>query len=60
MSDKWKDAGSDENLISQFIPGPEWRVVENIETGEVRQIEIYDGQTIGEAVANGQFRDKDE
>lgn len=60
MSSNWKDLGSAEGFISSFIPGVEYRAVENMETGEIRRIYKSSSQTVGEAIAEGQFLEEDD
>lgn len=57
MSDNWEHKGSAEGLGS-LIPGPRHEWVQNTETGEDREVYVGSNQTVGEAIANGQFRDK--
>lgn len=58
MGDNWKHTGSDENIISAFIPGPDWERVENTETGDVGTVYVGNNQTVGEAIEKGQWREK--
>ena len=58
MSDKWEDKGPN-NSIYNFVPlpGGTEHQVRNTETGEYRDVMVYDNQTTGEAIEKGQFRD---
>lgn len=66
MSDKWEDAGGNPygmDIVSAVVDataGIERIQVVNTETGEYRDVEVNsrEGQTLGEAIANGQFREK--
>jgi hypothetical protein len=58
MPDKWEKTGSGENVVSMFVPGPDWVRVENTETGETGTVYVLDGQTVGEAIANGQWHEE--
>jgi hypothetical protein len=55
MSNKWEIIGSGDGL-SSFIPGPDHTIVRDTETGIAK--EVY-GDNVGEAIANGQFTDRD-
>lgn len=55
-NETWTHSGSAESL-SSLIPGPSREIVHNNETGEDREIYVGRDQTVGEAIANGQFRD---
>ncbi len=63
MSEQWKDNGVCCNMSHDFlnaiIPGEDTNShkVENIETGEERQIRVDSGQTVGDAIAKGQWED---
>jgi hypothetical protein len=64
MSDKWEDKGHHEGIpilgdLGQMITGTEERHVVNSETGEEKIAIIGPGQTLGDAIANGQLRDDD-
>lgn len=59
MAEKWKHIGSAENALFSILP-PRKELVENTETGEQRIVYVGIGQTVGEAIENGQFADKDE
>lgn len=58
MGDKWEHVGHAENVVSAFIPGPDWEAVRNTETGEEGSVYVLEGQTIGEAIANGQWHEE--
>lgn len=55
MSGKWKEIGSGDGMLGSLIPGVHYRVVENIETGEIRKVYVGISQTTGEAIEKGQF-----
>ncbi len=65
MSDKWKDEGLagweglDEALNWVLPRGMQTHVydVRNTETDERRRVRVEPGQSIGEAIANGQWDD---
>lgn len=64
MSDKWEDKGIccniEHDLLDCFLPESmqtHSHKVENTETGEERQVRVGPGQTVGEAIAKGQFED---
>lgn|GEM_PF-2934437 len=66
MSDEWEDKGecgkSEYEFIDVFLPESMWtrfHAVENIETGEIRRVRVDPGQTVGEAIAEGQFIEED-
>ena len=64
ISDKWEDNGHHEGVpilgdLAQVITGPEERHVVNTVTGEEKIVTIGPGQTLGDAIANGQLRDDD-
>jgi len=54
--DKWEEVGLC-NGLGAFIPGPSHTIVRNTETGEAK--EVYHSGDVGEAIANGQFTDRD-
>ena len=56
INDKWEKVGSGDGLIGGFI-GPTHTIVRNTETGEAK--EVYHSGDLGEAIANGQFTDRD-
>lgn len=58
MSDSWKDNGHVGGFLDLLIPGPISHEVENTETGETREVYVGSNQSVGEAIANGQFSDK--
>ncbi len=66
MSDKWEDVGGNPyglDIVSEVVDaatGFDRVQVVNTETGEYRDVEVHTGvgQTLGEAIANGQFREK--
>ena len=58
MSGHWKEVGPTSGLAA-FIPGPDTYAVENTDTGEVSEVYVGRDQTPGEAIANGQFTDRD-
>jgi hypothetical protein len=62
MSDKWKDKGwtndSGNQPLVSMLPGGHEHNIQNSETGEWRTIRVDDGQTVGEAIENGQFTDE--
>jgi len=64
MSEKWIDKGvccnADHDIGNMFLPESmqtNSHKVENTETGEERQVRVEGNQTVGEAIANGQFED---
>jgi len=64
MSNKWEDRGHHEGIpilgdLGQMITGTEERHVHNNETGEDTVATVGPGQTVGEAIENGQLRDDD-
>lgn len=66
MADKWENAAGNPyglDIVSAVVDaaaGVDRVQVVNTETGEYRDVEVNtrDGQTLGEAIANGQFREK--
>ena len=65
MADKWEDKGvSDSSTLTNLVTSMfgldagDRHNVENTETGETKVVDRYSGQTVGEAISNGQFRDK--
>lgn len=64
MSSKWIDKGIvpnyEHDIPDMFLPGSmqtDSHKVENTETGEERQVRVDPGQTVGEAIALGQWED---
>lgn len=64
VGNQWKDKGvccnADHDIPNMFLPASmqtDSHKVENTETGEERQIRVDAGQTVGEAIAKGQFED---
>lgn len=64
MNDKWEDKGvvpnfehDIPNALTFNIRPTHSHKVENTETGEERQVRVDPGQTVGEAIANGQWED---
>ena len=65
MSDKWKDEGLAgweglDEVLNWVLPrSMQTHVydVRNTETGERRRVRVEPGQSIGEAIANGQWDD---
>lgn len=55
---KWEEIGSGENIISAFIPGPDWVDVRNTDTGEIGTVYVGSNQTVGEAIAEGQWHER--
>lgn len=59
-SDEWVDRGltnAGANMpFLNLLPGGSEHNVENKRTGEWRKVWVNDGQTVGEAIANGQWR----
>ncbi len=57
----WKDHGwtNDAGNWPFFdqLPGGHEHSVENTETGEFREVQVHDGQDVGEAIANAQWTD---
>ena len=66
MADKWKDVGGNPyglDIVSATVDalaGVDRVQVQNTTTGEYRDVDVHtrDGQTLGEAISEGQFRDK--
>lgn len=61
MSDNWENRGLT-NHPANFLPlpgGMEYNA-RNTRTGEWRKVWVHDGQSFGEAIENGQFRDGDD
>jgi hypothetical protein len=56
---QWKDLGLSNhpgNLpIISLLPGGHERFVKNLETGELRKLYVYDNQSVGDAIAKGQW-----
>ena len=64
MSKKWEDKGvccnASHDITNMFLPESmktDSHKVENMETGEERQIRVDRNQTVGDAIAKGQFED---
>ena len=64
MSGKWRDDGIVPNyqhdIPDMFLPTSmqtDSHKVTNTETGEERRVRVGPGQTVGEAIANGQWDD---
>ncbi|MCI0530585.1 MAG: hypothetical protein L0Y74_01320 [candidate division Zixibacteria bacterium] len=63
MSDEWEDLGETNDFLDLASLGlaklifPTVHEVENKETGEIRRVVVGRGQTLGEAIQNGQFTD---
>lgn len=57
MSRNWEHVGSNEDVFSSFIPGPTEEIVRNTETGEERIVIVGADETVGEAIAEGRFKD---
>lgn len=60
MSDEWEHLGAAENVIAHTLLPPFKERVRNKRTGEERLVWRHAGQTVGEAIANGQWADMDE
>lgn len=58
MSDKWRHIGSAESALGKLLP-PYKELVENIETGERRAVLVGSYETVGDAIAKGQWADDD-
>ena len=58
MSESWRHIGSAESAFGKILP-PYKELVENTETGEQRVVLVNIGQSVGEAIANGQWADDD-
>jgi len=58
MSENWKDLGISDNLIEILLPGGHKHLVEGPD-GK-RQVFVGTFQSVGEAIANGQFTDDDD
>lgn len=58
MSEEWRHLGSAESAFGKLLP-PYRELVENVETGEQRVVLVNVGETVGEAIANGQWADDD-
>jgi len=66
MADKWEDAGGNAYgidvlaIAADALAGDDRVTVQNTETGEYRDVEVHTraGQTLGEAIAEGQFLKK--
>ncbi len=62
MSDgNWKDHGAGFNPLTDFLGdfGGKHHV-ENTDTGEMHVVERHPGQTVGEAIEEGQFVDEED
>ena len=57
MSDRYREVGYAEGAASMLVPGPVDVIVEDMETGEERIVCVGSSQTVGEAIANGQWKD---
>ncbi len=63
MAEKWEDKGvccnMSHDLLNAILPGEDTNShkVVNTETGEERQIRVDSGQTVGDAIAKGQWED---
>lgn len=55
--EKWEHKGSAEGALSSMAPGPSIEWVENTESGEWSKVYVGSDQTVGEAIANGQFKE---
>ncbi len=56
MSDEWRDNG----IVSDFendLFGQDVHSVTNNETGEDRLVVVYGSESVGEAIANGQWKE---
>ena len=58
MSDNWRHIGSAESVFGKMLP-PYRELVENADTGEQRVVLVNVGQTVGDAIANGQWANDD-
>lgn len=67
MSQEWKDLGSGEDLFDNVADAltlgllshaSSTHAVQNVETGDIRLLEVVRGQEVGEAIANGQWHDE--
>ena len=66
MGNKWEDNGLagwehlDNEITSHILPSS-WQThihnVENTDTGEERRVRVDPGQSVGEAIENGQWDD---
>jgi hypothetical protein len=56
--DKWEEVGPGGGL-GDILPGPMHTIVRNTETGEAREVYHDSGQDVGDAIAQGQFTDRD-
>jgi len=62
MGDKWEHAGPGGNAFSSLVDsmfGLSTETVQDTETGEYREVYVGTEQTVGEAIENGQFNDKE-
>lgn len=64
MSDEWEDMGVVPNFEHDILNALTFNIrptdshkVRNTETREERQVRVDPGQTVGEAIANGQWED---
>jgi hypothetical protein len=56
MSDQWKDRGVELSAADLLLLGTTaTHRVENTDTGEERLLDVHVTQTVGEAIANGQW-----
>ena len=61
MGGEWEDKGSAESYVGEVIGGMfgvHDHAVQNTQTGETRTVYVGNEQTVGEAIANGQFNKK--
>ena len=61
MSEKWEHKGNADGPLGWLAGGCGYvrdELVENTETGEQRTVFTVGDQTVGEAIAEGQFKDK--
>ncbi len=62
MGNKWKHAGTGEGIVGltlQMIGLGGKETVRNTETGEFRTVFVRPGETVGQAIENGNFVDDD-
>jgi hypothetical protein len=66
MSDKWRIIDRDSSFMGDFIAqvgslghlnGPVTFTIENVETGETREVEAWDEVDLGHRIAAGEFDD---
>lgn len=65
MTEKWKDTGARSSVVGTLVQNTvvekvfgKSEAVVNTETGETKSVYVAPGQTVGEAIAKGQFNDK--